>query len=317
MTGVRLPDNAVMVRNRFLVRRQFEWQHGVVCPLVGMSSAVVELNPRILSTWVILIMRRLLGRRTVVWGHAWSRSGQSSHTDVIRHAMRRLSTVVLVYTEREREELAKRMPSTVIVAAPNALYRRGQITAQESEPRPFAVLYGGRMVPAKKPTLLVKGFLMATECGLPDDIKLLMIGAGPESDRACQIATNHPHGDRVSFLGHVPASEIGPMYAHAIVSASPGYVGLSLIQSLSFGVPMLIARDEPHAPELEAARPGTNAIFVESDSIEHWADALLKVAEAREVWASRRGAIAADCRDRYAVELMADRIVEAATGPIG
>lgn len=316
MTGVRLPANTVTVTNRFLFRRRLEWQHGVVRPFVGMSSAVVELNPRILSTWVILILRRLLGRRTVVWGHAWSRSGASSRTEVARHAMRRLSTVVLVYTEQERRELAKRMPSAQIVAAPNALYRRRQIGAVQTDQRPFAVVYGGRMVPAKKPTLLVKAFLMATESGLPDDMRLLMIGDGPERSCAQQIATRHRYGDRVSFLGHVPAGEMGPFYARSLVSASPGYVGLSLIQSLSFGVPMLIARDEPHAPEFEAARPGANTVLVTSDSAEHWADALLKIADARDTWTSRRAAIAADCRDCYAVELMVDRIVEAATARV-
>lgn len=47
--------------------------------------------------------------------------------------------------------------------------------------------------------------------------------------------------------------DIYDVYANALVSVSPGYVGLSLTQSLSFGVPMLIAIDEAHVPEIDAA----------------------------------------------------------------
>jgi glycosyltransferase involved in cell wall biosynthesis len=283
--------------------------------LVRMDVAIVEFNPRILSTWAILIVRRLMRRHTVLWGHAWSRSGPASPTDVLREMMRRLTTVVLVYTEQQRDQLMSKMPDARIVAAPNALYPRDEIAACRTHERPATVLYSGRMVRSKKPGLLVEAYLMAVEAGLPSDMELVMVGAGPERAGAQKMADGHRSGDRVSFLGHVPATDMAAHYGRALISASPGYVGLSLIQSLSFGVPMLIARDEPHSPEIEAARPGTNAILVASDAPEEWRDALLAIADARDAWDARREAIAADCRDRYCVELMVQRIVEAAGAP--
>jgi glycosyltransferase involved in cell wall biosynthesis len=311
ITRVRLPANTVTARNRFLFGRRLEWQHGIVRKLIRTDIVILEFNPRILSTWIILILRRLMKRHTVLWGHAWSRRGASSATDVVRQVMRRLSSVVLVYSEQQRKELAQRMPNACIVAAPNALYRRDYIGARPADEQPCDVLYVGRMVRSKKPCLLVNAFLMATDAGLPEDIRLVMIGEGPEGAKAQRIADGHGNGDRVSFLGHVPATHVAPYYSRALLSASPGYVGLSLIQSLSFGVPMLIARDEPHAPEIEAVRPGVNSIIVASDAPQAWSEALRAVADARHAWDARRDAIASDCRSRYAVELMVERIVQA------
>lgn len=65
---------------------------------------------------------------------------------------------------------------------------------------------------------------------------------------------------------------------------------------------MIIARDEPHAPEIEAAVEGENALFVESDSSSALADAIVGVFEARAMWLERGPSIAARCVERYAVE---------------
>ena len=94
------------------------------------------------------------------------------------------------------------------------------------------------------------------------------------------------------------------------MSVSPGYVGLSLTQSLWFGVPALIARDEPHAPEIEAAKPGMNAVFFDSDEPEALGKALVDAFERRDLWLERAPAIAEACVRRYSLESMVDAIVE-------
>ena len=94
-------------------------------------------------------------------------------------------------------------------------------------------------------------------------------------------------------------------------SVSPGAVGLSIVQSTAFGVPMIVARDEPHGPEIEAAREGENSVLVESDSPAALAGALREMAAQRDRWSARRGEIAADCAARYSAEAMAERMLEA------
>src|SRR6476661_7341927 len=88
-TAVTYPGSMTLVDNRFLWGRRMVWQRKLIRPLLAADVAIVELNPRILSNWLILAGRRLSRKPTVVWGHAWSRSGASSRTDVIRDVMRR------------------------------------------------------------------------------------------------------------------------------------------------------------------------------------------------------------------------------------
>ena len=47
----------------------------------------------------------------------------------------------------------------------------------------------------------------------------------------------------VIFYGHVSEpSELRSVYGASVASLSPGYVGLSVTQSLGFGVPMIVSR---------------------------------------------------------------------------
>lgn len=315
MITVDLPGSLTVVRNRFLLGRRLNWQRAAIRPLIRADVAIVEFNPHVLSVWVILIARRLLSRHTVLWGHAWSRRGPNAVSEPIRQIMRRLCSTVLVYSERQREELQLRMPDKPIVVAPNAMYARSDIHATTIGDGPRDILYVGRLVGQKKPALLLNAFARACRDGLDTSVRLVFAGDGPESPYLRDIVREQGLSDRVVFLGHVAPERMREHYSRAVASASPGYVGLSLVQSLSFGVPMLIAKDEPHSPEIEAAREGFNAFFVASDDIVAWAEAMVAVARARAEWTRRRKEIAADCARRYSAEDMANGFVLAA-GPL-
>ena len=98
-----------------------------------------------------------------------------------------------------------------------------------------------------------------------------------------------PAGDAIRFAGHVSDGDrLRELFEPAIASVSPGAVGLSIVQSNSFGVPMIVARDEPHGPEIEAARDGENSILIPSDSSEALAEALVAAAAARDRWFAMR-----------------------------
>ena len=108
---------------------------------------------------------------------------------------------------------------------------------------------------------------------------------------------------------------LSDFYGRSIASVSPGYVGLSLTQSLGFGVPMVIARDEPHSPEIEAAIEGFNCLFFAPATVEALRDAMVAIAGDADTWVARRAAIAEESRRNYSVETMTDGFVSAIEGP--
>ena len=311
---VELHGRVTYVRNRFPAGRRLIWQSGVLRPLVRAEVAVINLNPRIVQSWVALLGRRLLGRPSVLWGHAFPRRGRDAATDRLRGLMRRLAEVVVVFTEAEAAALRERLPGVQVVAAPNALYEDAEIAPAVAARPPRDLIYVGRLVSAKKPALLLEAFSRALD-ELPADTELLIVGDGPLRAELEAHAAASPARGRVRFLGHISeVSRLRELYAGVLASVSPGYVGLSITQSLSFGVPMVVARGENHSPEIEAVIEGFNAVTFQADSAEDLARRLVEVVAAPEKWVERRGAIASDCARRYSADRQAERLTEAISG---
>jgi glycosyltransferase involved in cell wall biosynthesis len=311
-TQVELPDCLRIIRNYFFFKRRLLWQHGAIRKILAADVAILELNPRNLTTWTALVARGVMSRHTVLWGHAWPRQGPDASTDRLRHWMRSLPDVLLLYTETQRVELSSIMPNARIYTAPNALYHEDEMSATTNG-TPTDIVFVGRLVPAKKPLLLFDAFARAVASGLPPSYNLLFAGDGPERSKIEASLEEAPElRKRVTMLGHVPSAQVRDIYRSALVSVSPGYVGLSITQSFSFGVPMIVARDEPHAPEIEAAVDGKNAVFVPSCAPDALAEAILKFAKDSSIWLDRREDIVLDCAARYTVEKMAQGIIAAA-----
>lgn len=308
VTRVAIPGNLTTVTNVFMLGRRALLQPGVLRPGVQAGVAILELNPRILNTWIVCATRAVLRRPTVLWGHAWPRAGEASKTKILRWPLWRMANVILVYTHEQADQIRPHLPEgTRVAVAPNALYSRAEIApAVHEEPTDFIMV--SRMVASKKPDLALRAFAQAVP-DLPAESRLLMIGDGPERAGLQRLAQTLGVEDRVRFPGHVgDRSILRDYYSGSVAALSPGYVGLSITQALSFGVPLIYARDEPHSPEIEAAREGFNSLAVPSDDVAALAEAMADMAHHRGDWNERRPSIAADCADRYSVEAMADGI---------
>lgn len=176
--------------------------------------------------------------------------------------------------------------------------------------QPLSFVFSGRLVPEKKPLLLVEAFARMAE--QLEDTRLVMIGSGPEAAKLHEAASGLGVTDRIDFPGSVTElSRLRSYYEHAIASVSPGCTGLSIVQSLGFGIPIIISDLEPHGPEIEAAVQGFTADFFEADSDASLGETLLKFYRSRDSWLARRDEFSAWCRARYSVEQSADRFASA------
>ncbi|WBM79380.1 glycosyltransferase [Cryobacterium breve] len=159
----------------------------------------------------------------------------------------------------------------------------------------------------KKVDVLIRGFLLSDLSAR--GVRLLIVGEGGERARLVALVSELGGDAVVSFLGQVSeVNELRHLYEDAICSVSPGYVGLSLTQSLGFGVPMLVSRDEPHSPELELARIG-GVSFFDTDSPKSLAG-LFNDLQIQGNAASRQTTNSA-VRDTYSAEAMAAGITSA------
>ncbi|GJG89041.1 hypothetical protein tb265_42220 [Gemmatimonadetes bacterium T265] len=317
LESVVAPDGLAVrpVRNTYFASRGRElavWQRGV-SRLVrsGTYDAVIaEFNPRIASNVQAFAAARLRGVPFVWWGHgAGPNAGRA--TVRARVALARVADAVIFYNEAQAERFvaAGLAPERAFVA-PNSL-DVSAITAFARPPERAGdragrdrVLTVGRLIPEKRVDLLVRAFALARgRFGGPQ--RLTIVGDGPERPALEQLAASLCLTDSVEFAGSLydPAA-LAPHFNAAWAMVSPGGIGLAAVQSLAFGVPVVLAAGEPHGPEASALADGQNAVFFPGGQVEAMADALVALDADPARWLTMARAARATSDARFGLDRM-------------
>lgn len=305
--------NYTPVKNIFLLGHSSKLVFQVL-PFINCLKAkvvVLEFNPRILSNWIILILRKLTFNKTYVWGHAWARNGRGSKSERIRYLMKYMSSGIIVYTQLQQKELQIQMPFKNIMVASNALYYSNEMHPKQIvQEKCNNYIYVGRLVKDKKPAIMIEAFARAFK-HLPTDCKLFVIGDGPERVVLEELAKSYQLEERIIFKGHISDYEIlKEYYAKSIASISPGYLGLSVTQSLGFGVPIIVSKNESHSPEIEALVDNENYAYFETDNIESLSKQFINFNKNKAYWFERREVISDKCRKQYSIERMVEPFIK-------
>jgi len=300
------------IKNNFLFNRSFLIQTGMWRDVARCNTLVMEMNPRILSNWVALIIRKLLNKKTILWGHAWPRSGSQSKSDKLRKIMRDMGDSIIVYTKSQKEELIKAQPHLKVNYAPNALYFKNEmnVSTKETSEGINNLIYVGRLTSLKKPKLLLEAFHMAMP-ELEKNVNLIFVGDGEEKSALEAYVRENKLEYRVILTGHVSDyTKLSEYYSKALFSVSPGYIGLSVTQSFGFGVPMLVSRDENHSPEIEAVIENENALFFETDNLESFKNSILLIYGNKHNWINKRESICETCKEKYSINAMGNTFIK-------
>ncbi|MEC8333403.1 MAG: glycosyltransferase [Verrucomicrobiota bacterium] len=299
------------VKNSFLFSGRFLWQGSCFGQLLSSDVTILNANMRILSNTIILLLRKICGRRTILWGHS---QGRSSAAAAIKGLYLRQCDGFLAYTETQALQLREEYPFLKVWVAANSCVHVQDCTPVEALlDEVDSILYVGRLVESKKVRLLLEGFIIArNNKQFPKSIRLFFIGDGPERSELEALTAAAGLDDCVEFVGHVSnTTKLRKYYSRAICTVSPGYVGLSATQSFSFGIPMVIARDEFHSPEIEACKEGFNAEFFESDDPQSLADSLLSAVLSKNRTISNRKNLSDWTASHYSFEVMQEAFMEA------
>ncbi|MCF6229150.1 MAG: glycosyltransferase, partial [Planctomycetes bacterium] len=161
------------------------------------------------------------------------------------------------------------------IIIPNALDTTAPAIAREPDDPPL-ILCLNRLHPRKGALELAKALNKLAQGGLSFNA----VFAGPEEDqdyasRCKQVLSGL--GDRVSFLGNQPATEVQKLLGRAAMLIHPcvGFenFGMVIVEGIQAGVPVIASRRALVTPELESAQA---VVAVEPDS-EQLADAIAKV----------------------------------------
>ena len=130
----------------------------------------------------------------------------------------------------------------------------------------YEILYAGRLIAHKKVEILIEAMQILTRTH--PNIRMGIIGAGPESNKLQQIALEAKLEGKVIFLGEIPNHQdvIGIMKkSNIFVSASEreGY-GQSVLEALHLGLHVIVA-DNPNNAAATFVRNHSNGIVLKEN----------------------------------------------------
>ena len=166
------------------------------------------------------------------------------------------------------------------LGGPKALIVRGQSEAgADHEPRsaatpPYA-LYAGRLIPEKRVPLLIDALAIARRSA--PDLRLMVIGDGPDLAQVKQRIEAHGLGAHVDLPGFVSAAELEDAMGRALCLVQPssreGY-GKVVVEACARGVPVLVV-PAPDNAATELIEQGRNGFVADAPTPEALAAAML------------------------------------------
>lgn len=240
----------------------FVWQSGVLAAVRrGDYDVVVCMFDLHWVNNTLSVFVRSKGR-FLYWGH---RYGQYRVANRLRDTLMRLCDGVVLYSDAETPSMNSRgILQAKIFVAPNTIHIPNHSDGSGSPKDSF--LFVGRAQKRKKVDVLIRAFSEALP-RVPDNIMINIIGSGPENERLKLMAHQLGVASRVTFHGEIVDPErLRAFFHRAYAYVSPGALGLGVLHSFAYGVPIVTDSAERHGPEFDNVAHDENALLYVTNS---------------------------------------------------
>lgn len=196
--------------------------------------------------------------RWIFWGHRYSRGSVTNYT---RDWLMKKADAILLYGREEIDRMVQRgIQRHKIFVADNTIHVLNHHDYSRHVKSSF--LFVGRLMQRKKIELLITIFARIRN-RIPENVKVEIVGDGECRDFLHQMARGFSLEDRVVFHGRVDRHDLlAKLFARAYAYISPGPVGLGLLHSFAYGVPVVTINHPEgsgrHGPEAECLKHGFN-----------------------------------------------------------
>lgn len=246
-------------------------------------------NAHYISVWVAALLGRISGKRILFWTHGWLRV-EKGPKRWIRNTFYRLAHALLLYGEEGKRigqlnSFSAEKMHVVFNSLDHERQRavRAEITPEDvrntrrtlfaAPDRPMVICVSRVTASCRFDMLLDAQELLLRQGHW---VNVLLVGDGPARCDLQASATKRKLP--VHFFGaEYDESVLGKLTMAANVTVSPGKVGLTAMQSLGYGIPV-ITHDDPaqQGPEWEAIIPGITGDFFRRNDIQDLAAVILR-----------------------------------------
>lgn len=276
-----IPENVPHVPIKTKKIGKIEWHSGVIG--LAMRRDIDQLillgNAAWPAFWLAAALARLRGKRVFFWSHGWLSPDRGLH-GIIRAAFYRLAHGLLLYGHFAKchgirlgfrpdsihviynsLDYAAQTEARKRISLQDQIDIRRKLFGDEKTP---VVICSARLTPERKLEQLIQA--VAKLKARNHNVNVILVGDGPAKasleDEARRL------GVTVNFYGPCyDEPTLAALTAAANATVSPGNVGLTAMQSLAFGTPVITHDDPDHQkPEFEVIMPGqSGALFRRGD----------------------------------------------------
>lgn len=267
------------LKNKFIIGN-FYWQKGVAS-LVFKSYKYYILTgePYCITTWYVLIMSRILRKKTYLWTHGWY-GNESGLKRLIKKIFFKLADCIFLYGDyAKRLMINEGFDPKKLVPVYNSMDYELQVQIRKnlsitpiykdyfSNEYPV-LLYVGRIEPRKKIELLIEAL---NELHLKNSpLNLILIGKHSDETNIQDLISKYKLDKYVWNFG--PCFDepvLGELIYNADLCVVPGDIGLTAMHCFVYGLPVVTHNNFPkHGPEFEAITPNVSGDFFEDNSVE-------------------------------------------------
>lgn len=213
--------------------------------------------------WVNNIIASYIVRKNTqfIWWGAWFTGNKLADKMRLYLLNRKHSTIF--YDKKARDTFINKGVNASKLYVANNTFDVGKRNPSYINKFKNCILFVGSFDKRKQLDLLIKAYKnIHTKI---NNIELVIVGDGQEKERLYQLVHELGIKEKVKFKGQINDSNVlKDIYNSSIVSVSFGQAGLSVLQSLGFGVPFITRKDAISGGEITNIKDGYNGILCDN-----------------------------------------------------
>ena len=284
------------IKGFWLFNKYLIWQSDIikVCLSKQYNSIVFLGEMNILSNWIGALICRIRKKRVFFWSHGFY-GNESSLKYFFRKLFYKIADEHIVYENRGKSLMIKSgFKGQNIHVIYNSLdYEKQKLLFEKlnkTKDNSFTFfrdntlpvfIYIGRLIESKKVNQLI---VAVKNINIDKQIcNLLIIGSGPEEEKLKGLAKNEIISNTIHFYGPCYDESIkSNLIYNSICTVSPGNIGLTVINSFSYGTPAITHGNfKNQMPEVEAIVENETGFFFNENDIKSLQTQMLKVIKSK------------------------------------
>jgi len=194
----------------------------------------------------------------ILWG-AWITNNYLA--DRVRLFYTRKAYANVFYTNEALKDFVHKGIDPKNLYVGNNTFEVGERIRSFENPVKTSILFVGSLDERKQNDILLTSFSEVLD-KIPSEITLTIVGDGVQKEILETLANELKLGERIDFVGKVTNTRLlMDYYKKAILSVSFGQAGLSVLQSMGYGVPFLTKENAISGGEKSNIKNGYNGIL--------------------------------------------------------